>query len=132
LLGSSSITARLIGLAGGLSELAKIPACNLQVLGQTKQNAASRAGLSTIHTKPHEGILTETDFVRQVPRTLRKKSLKVVAAKLALAARYDFINVETGRSRSAATGLQLRLEITEKLNQWITPDKAPVQKALPK
>eukprot|EP00566_Odontella_aurita_P019951 CAMPEP_0113594150 /NCGR_PEP_ID=MMETSP0015_2-20120614/38902_1 /TAXON_ID=2838 /ORGANISM="Odontella" /LENGTH=294 /DNA_ID=CAMNT_0000501085 /DNA_START=97 /DNA_END=978 /DNA_ORIENTATION=+ /assembly_acc=CAM_ASM_000160 len=33
-----SLAARLFGLAGGLAELSRIPACNLQVLGQTRQS----------------------------------------------------------------------------------------------
>jgi U4/U6 small nuclear ribonucleoprotein PRP31 len=127
-----STAAKLLGLAGGLAELSKIPACNLQVLGQTKQNAASRAGLSSVASKPHMGVLAETDLVRQVPSYLQKKVLKVVAAKLALAARCDFINVDTGRTRSAASGEKFRQEIKSKINSWEEPDKARVVKPLPK
>lgn len=127
-----SIAATMMGLAGGLAELSRIPACNLQVLGQTKQNAASRAGLSSMTTKPHTGILAECALVKSVPSYLQKKALKVVAAKLALAARCDFINVDTGRARSAESGRRFRQEIETKIAAWQTQDKAPVLKALPK
>jgi U4/U6 small nuclear ribonucleoprotein PRP31 len=127
-----STAAVLLGLAGGLAELSKIPACNLQVLGQVKQNAASRAGMSSIASKPHTGILAECELVKSCPSYLQKKALKVVAAKLALAARCDFINVETGRPRSAASGMRFRHEVETKIASWQTPDKAPVLKALPK
>jgi U4/U6 small nuclear ribonucleoprotein PRP31 len=128
----SSIAARLLGLAGGLQELTKIPSCNLSVIGQTKVNADSRAGLSGVSVKQHSGILAESDIVRSVPKSLQKKALKVVAAKLALAIRFDFVNVNTGRPRSAETGLKLKAEVNEKFEKWQEPDKAPTSKALPK
>lgn len=127
-----STAAKLLGLAGGLAELTKIPACNLQVMGQVKQNSASRAGLSAANTKQHVGLLAECDLVQSVPKQLQKKSLKVVAAKLALAARYDFVNVDTGRPRSAVVGRQFRHDLEEKFEKLQEPDKAPVLKALPK
>lgn len=128
----SSTAAKLLGLTGGLAELTKIPACNLQVLGQIKQNAASRAGMSAANTKQHVGILADCDLVRSVPKPLQKKALKMVAAKLALAARCDYVNVDTGRPRSALAGQQFRQEVQQKFEKLQEPDKAPVLKALPK
>jgi U4/U6 small nuclear ribonucleoprotein PRP31 len=124
--------ARLIGLAGGLAELTKIPACNLQVLGQVKQNAASRAGLSSISTSRHQGVLMDCDLVKQCPKHLQKKALKTVAAKLALSLRCDFVNVDTGRTRSAQTGRKFRDDIEAKFHKWLEPDKAQTLKSLPK
>lgn len=127
-----STAARLLGLAGGLHELTKIPSCNLQVMGQVKHNSESRAGLSGASLKQHVGLLAESDIVQSVPRQYQKKATKVVAAKLSLAARFDFVNVDTGRTRSASTGLMLKAELLEKFEKWQEPDKAPVLKALPK
>jgi U4/U6 small nuclear ribonucleoprotein PRP31 len=127
-----STAAKLVGLAGGLAELSKIPSCNLQVLGQVKHNAASRAGMSSISTRPHQGLLAECDLVTRTPKSLQRKSLKTVAAKLALAARCDFVNVDAGRTRSAATGRKFRQEIESKIQTWMEPEKAQTLKALPK
>jgi U4/U6 small nuclear ribonucleoprotein PRP31 len=124
--------AKLVGLAGGLAQLSNIPACNLQVLGQVKHTASSQGGLSSISMQPHAGILAESTLVQGVPSYLQKKALKVLAAKLALAARCDFINVDTGRTRSASSGLAFRQEIVTKIAEWQTPHKAQVLKALPK
>jgi len=126
-----STAARLIGLVGGLAELTKIPSCNLQVIGQVKQNSTSRAGMSNASTKRHVGIVADCDLVKAVPKQMQKKALKLVSAKLALAARFDFVNVDTGRTRSAKTGEQLRQEIENKFEKLQEPDKAPVLKALP-
>jgi U4/U6 small nuclear ribonucleoprotein PRP31 len=121
-----STAAVLMGLAGGLAELSKIPACNLQVLGQVRQSASSRAGMSSIASKPHTGILAECELCKSCPSYLQKKVLKV------LAARCDYINVDTGRPRSATSGMRFRAEVETKIASWQTPDKAPVLKALPK
>ena len=127
-----STAARLLGLAGGLSELSRIPACNLQVLGQTKHNSTTRAGFSSINARPHRGILAECELVTRCPKDLQAKALKAVAAKTALAARCDFINVDTGRPRTSTAGDRFRQEIETKYHKWIEPDEAPKLKALPK
>lgn len=144
------VAARILGQAGGLAELVRIPACNLQVLGQVKQSASSRAGLSsstttqqqgggasttTSSSRPHAGLLMECDLVQTAPRSLQAKVLKTVAAKLALAARCDYTNLQQGRRRystAATAGEQFRAQIQAKLTAWQEPDKAPVLKALPK
>ena len=152
------VAAQIVGLAGGLAELALIPACNLQVMGQIKQTAASRAGMSTRHatvaatsttTSPnhsqpiyhqqhaHEGVLMQSDlFLSSATAGIalqhRTKLLKQVAAKVALCARCDAVNVEQGRPRTASPGEKYRREILDKLSKWQHPQDAPVQKALPK
>jgi RNA processing factor Prp31 len=63
---------------------------------------------------------------------MRSKALKLVAAKLALAIRCDFVNVDTGRPRTADPGRAFREQIEQKFAQLQEPDKAPVLKALPK
>ena len=124
--------ARLVALAGGLAELSGIPACNLQVIGQHRQSAAARGGMSSTHGQPHSGVLMECDLVSKCPKYLQRKALKTVAAKLALAARCDYVNVESGRMRTADAGRKFRAEIETKIEKWEEPDKAQTVKALPK
>jgi U4/U6 small nuclear ribonucleoprotein PRP31 len=145
------MAARLVGLAGGLAELCRIPACNLQVLGQVKQSASSRAGFASTTAAPqggashnHAGVLVECDLVQRAPRHLQSKMLKTVASKLALAARCDWNHLQhpgggstastssNGGNGAAAAGLAFRAQVEAKLQQWQEPDKAPVLKALPK
>eukprot|EP00566_Odontella_aurita_P006335 CAMPEP_0113583494 /NCGR_PEP_ID=MMETSP0015_2-20120614/32551_1 /TAXON_ID=2838 /ORGANISM="Odontella" /LENGTH=589 /DNA_ID=CAMNT_0000488383 /DNA_START=97 /DNA_END=1867 /DNA_ORIENTATION=+ /assembly_acc=CAM_ASM_000160 len=127
-----SLAARLFGLAGGLAELSRIPACNLQVLGQTRQSGASRGGMGTTQTRPHTGALAACELVARCSSHLRRKALKAVAAKLALAVRCDYVNVEAGRPRSANSGRKFRAEIEAKVLKWEEPDKAQVVKAASK
>lgn len=141
-----TLAARMVSAAGGMAELSRIPSCNLQVLGQVKATSASRAGLSTSNAaassaaaaggsivfKPHEGLLRESTLYKLVPSHLQKKALKVIAAKLALCIRCDFVNLESGRPRTKTSGLKFRSEIEQKFVKWEEPDAAPVVKALPK
>jgi U4/U6 small nuclear ribonucleoprotein PRP31 len=123
--------AKLLALTGGLAALTKIPACNLQVLGQVKHG---RNGVvsSVAPQQPHLGVLAQTELVTKCPRHLRPKAVKIVAAKLALAIRCDFVNLDTGRPRTSESGLAFRQQIEAKFAMWQEPDKAPVLKALPK
>ena len=127
-----SLAARMVGLAGGLQSFSKIPACNLQVLGQHVRTSSIQSARVLSNAKHHQGILAECDLVQKCPTALQKKALKAVAAKLALAARCDFVNVDAGRSRTATAGQSLRHELEQKFEKWQEPDKAQTLKALPK
>lgn len=127
-----AVAAKLIGIAGGLVELSLIPACNLQVMGQSKQTSASRAGFASQAGEPHMGVLVGAPLVQSVPKSERRKVLKWVSAKVALAARCDATAVQQGRPRSALPGERFREELQKKIQQLQTPDQAPVLKALPK
>lgn len=81
-----TIAAQLIGIAGGLSALVKIPACNLQLLGIKRRTLA---GFSTATQNIHMGVLGSIDVVRAAPSHLRSKVLKQLAGKCTLAARMD-------------------------------------------
>eukprot|EP00977_Amphora_coffeiformis_P019836 scaffold7485_cov176-Amphora_coffeaeformis.AAC.23 len=126
------VAAKLVALAGGLVELSVIPACNLQVMGQLKQTSTSRAGFGSQGAQPHMGLLVHAPLVQSVPKTERRKVLKWLAAKVALAARCDATAVQQGRPRSALPGERFREELQKKIQVLQTPDQAPVLKALPK
>lgn len=120
----SKVAAQLIGLAGGLLNLTKIPSCNIQVLGQEKRLLA---GFSNISAMKHTGILYNVDLVQSCPPYLRKKALKVVAAKAVLAARSDSYKNHADGSE----GLRLHRQIMDKIEKWQEPPKARTKKALP-
>jgi len=78
--------ARLISLAGGLDELAKLPASTIQVLGAEK--ALFRA-LRTGGKPPKHGIIFQYPEIHRAPRWQRGKIARALAGKLAIAARVD-------------------------------------------
>lgn len=118
------LASQLVGLAGGIIALSKIPACNVEVLGHDKRTLA---GLSTLASKSHYGILVSCDLVQSCAAKLRRKCIKTVAAKVTLAARVDSYKNHT----DGAEGQRLRRDLDTKLEKWAEPDKARTKKALP-
>ena len=127
----SSLAAKLLASTGGLAELSKIPSCNLQILGKVRSTSSARGGMATT-SRTHAGYLTECDLVASMPNYLKMRGVKAVAGKLALAARTDHVNVETGRKRTNEVGRRFHEELRGKFAKWEEPDKAQVVKALPK
>mmetsp|Transcript_27402 Transcript_27402/g.94818 ORF Transcript_27402/g.94818 Transcript_27402/m.94818 type:complete len:544 (-) Transcript_27402:38-1669(-) len=121
----ASITAQLVGLAGGLVELAKIPACNLQVLGQEKKK--NLAGFSTAAATPHAGLVYFSDLVQSAPAAMRNKACRVTSAKVALAVRLDRI----GQATDGSAGERWRDEIAEKIEKWQEPPPGKKKRPLP-
>jgi U4/U6 small nuclear ribonucleoprotein PRP31 len=63
----SRVAAQIVGIAGGLISLSKIPSCNIQVLGQEKLNGN---GLSNIGVLKHTGALFMCELVRHIYLTM--------------------------------------------------------------
>jgi U4/U6 small nuclear ribonucleoprotein PRP31 len=118
------VAAQLVGLAGGLIALSKIPSCNVQVMGQQRKNLA---GLSMASANQHVGILTYCSLVQSCPPALRKKALKIVAGKVALAVRVDCYQT----SFDGSQGERLREEVESRLEKEQGPQTARTKKALP-
>ncbi|MCD6491551.1 MAG: C/D box methylation guide ribonucleoprotein complex aNOP56 subunit [Candidatus Njordarchaeia archaeon] len=83
----TTIGAKLIRKAGGLSELAKMPASTIQILG------AEKALFRALHgkgTPPKHGMIFQDPRIFKAPWWQRGKIARVLAAKLSLAARTDY------------------------------------------
>lgn len=80
------IGARLISLAGGLDELAKMPASTIQVLGAEK--ALFRA-LRTGAKPPKHGVIFQCPEIHRALKWQRGKIARALAGKLTIAARVD-------------------------------------------
>lgn len=85
-LAGSLLGARLIALAGGLKNLAKMPASTIQVLGA--ERALFRA-LRSGARPPKHGIIFQHPFFHEAKRWQRGKIARALAGKLAIAARID-------------------------------------------
>ena len=102
----SLLAARLIALAGGLTNLAKMPASTIQVLGAEK--ALFRA-LKTGTRPPKHGIIFQDTLVHDAKKWQRGKTSRALAGKLAIAARTDaFSSRFIGDSLKA--GLEKRVD----------------------
>ncbi len=80
------LSAKLISMAGGLENVAKMPSSTLQVLGAEK---ALFRTLKTGARPPKHGVIFQYAPIHQSPKWLRGKIARAVAGKLAIAARMD-------------------------------------------
>jgi nucleolar protein 56 len=82
----SLLGARLIAIAGGLSNLARKPASTIQVLGAEK---ALFRSLKTGTRPPKHGIIFQHTLLHDAKRWQRGKIARALAGKLAIAVRSD-------------------------------------------
>jgi nucleolar protein 56 len=101
------VAARLMSHAGGLLSLSRLPASAIQVLGA---RTALFAHLKTRSPCPKHGIIFQHRRVHNAPREVRGKVSRVLAGKLAIAARLDFFRgiadpdfLDTAQKRIDAT-----------------------------
>ncbi|MFW9986389.1 MAG: C/D box methylation guide ribonucleoprotein complex aNOP56 subunit [Candidatus Odinarchaeota archaeon] len=85
------IGARFITLAGGLEKLARLPASTIQVLGA--EQALFRA-IKTGARPPKHGIIFQHTMVHSAPWWQRGKIARILAGKIAIAARVDLYSGE--------------------------------------
>ncbi|KAI9279569.1 hypothetical protein BY458DRAFT_584703 [Sporodiniella umbellata] len=120
----TSTAAKLLTAAGGLVAFCKIPACNVQVLGNNKK---TNIGFSSAHMEKHAGYIYYSELVNSVPQDLRRKAVKIIAGKAALAARID----SSHKSPSGDEGRKIRDDIDLKLEKLQEPLPSKNTKALP-
>ncbi|XP_065846428.1 U4/U6 small nuclear ribonucleoprotein Prp31-like [Oscarella lobularis] len=117
-----SIAAKLMGVAGGLTPLSKMPACNVLVLGAQR---STLSGFSSMTAISHIGFIMQCDLVQSTQPDLRTKAARLVACKCALAARVDSFHESPG----GAMGMNLRAEMEKKLDKLQEPP--PVKQVKP-
>jgi nucleolar protein 56 len=83
--------ARLIGLAGSISKLARLPSSTIQVLGA--ERALFRA-LKTGARPPKHGVIFQHTLIHSAPWWQRGKIARIMAGKIAIAARIDMYSGE--------------------------------------
>ncbi|KAI8936232.1 hypothetical protein NX059_006657 [Plenodomus lindquistii] len=106
----SLTAAQLINHAGGLSGLAKTPACNIAPLGSNK---ASGLGMATNIGIRHQGFLYHSPLLQAIREDLKKQALRIVSAKVILAARVDMVHQNTDGSM----GQQLKDDCERRLDK---------------
>lgn len=121
----ASTAAKILGVAGGLSKLAKMPSCNILPLGQQKKTLS---GFSQAAALPHTGFIYFSSIVQDTQPELRYKAAKLVSTKITLAARVDACHESTDGS----IGRSLRDAIEKKLDKMQEPPPVKFLKPLPK
>ncbi|KAH7326682.1 hypothetical protein B0I35DRAFT_423337 [Stachybotrys elegans] len=119
----SLTAAQLLNAAGGLTGLSKTPACNIPSWGSKKR----QAGLATNIGIRQQGYLYHSEIIRGIPNDLKKQAMRIVSAKIALAARVDRIH----SSPDGSVGEDLKSACLERLEKLTEPPPNKGQRALP-
>lgn len=117
----ATISARLLSSAGGLENLAKMPASTVQVLGAEK---ALFRSMKTGSRPPKHGVIFQYASIHQSPKWQRGKIARALAGKLAIAARIDAF---AGEYKGEDLKKQLEKRIHEINSKYPKP---PVQKGI--
>lgn len=120
----SQTAAQLINFAGGLRGLAATPACNIAALG-SKRN--TQTGLATNIGIRQQGFIYHSPLIRQVPNDLKRQAMRIVAGKIVLASRVDFLH----SSSDGSQGRALKEQILERLERLTIPPPNKGTRALP-
>jgi len=120
----ASTAAKLMGAAGGLTCLSKMPANNVSLLGQEKKTLS---GFSQTSTLPHTGFVYYCQIVQDVPPDLRRKVARMVGSKCTLAARVDSCH----ESSDGSVGLGYKEEIEKRIDKLQEPPSVKNVRALP-
>eukprot|EP01066_Platyproteum_vivax_P012171 Platyproteum_vivax@DN5530_c0_g1_i1.p1 len=121
----SSLAARLVTKSGGLLNLSRMPAQNIQLIGGSKKAAF---GFSSATSGTAVGLLAQSDIVQQVPPAYTRRALRLLGGKSSLAARVDCAHQSLG----GEIGNMYREKIINALHKEMEPPPAPMKKALPK
>ncbi|CAN8098959.1 unnamed protein product [Discula destructiva] len=120
----SLTAAQLLNAAGGLTGLSKTPSCNIGAWGSKKQQSGALATNIGIR---QQGFLYHSPIIRSVSSDLKKQALRIVAAKVVLAARVDCAH----SSPDGSTGEDFRQNCLERLDKLQEKPLNKGQRALP-
>lgn len=120
----SLTAAQLLNYAGGLTGLAKTPSCNIPPLGS---NRASGTGFATNVGIRHQGFLYHSPIIQGIRTDLKKQAMRIVSAKVILAARVDRVH----SSPNGSTGEALKEECIQRLDKLTEPPPNKGVRALP-
>ncbi|KAI9884635.1 MAG: NineTeen Complex (NTC) component [Watsoniomyces obsoletus] len=120
----SLTAAQLLNFAGGLTGLAKTPSCNVAPLGSKKQ---SQTGFATNVGIRQQGFLYHSPIIQGIPPDLKRQAMRIVAAKVILAARVDRVH----SSPDGRLGEELKAACLERLEKLTEPPPNKGARALP-
>ncbi|OKL59837.1 hypothetical protein UA08_04459 [Talaromyces atroroseus] len=120
----SQTAAQFLNQAGGLLELAKIPACNLAAQGSKKQEGL---GFATNVGIRQQGFLYHSPIIQDIPNDVKRQAMRIVSAKMVLAARADVSH----SSPDGSMGEELKQQCFHRLDKLTEPPPNKGPRALP-
>jgi U4/U6 small nuclear ribonucleoprotein PRP31 len=106
--------AKLIAAAGGIDELAKMPACNIQVMGSQKR---ALLGQSKVGKHLYHGFFGELPIVESAPEEFKTRIVRMLSNGVAKCAKFD-----AGKSsQDGSLGRKIRDEIDNRFDKIQEP-----------
>lgn len=142
------VAARLVGVAGGLAALSRLPAGTIQILGAPKRagggssggglglassarlSGAATMGAAAAAAASSRGFVFDCELISLTPPPLRTKAARLVASKAALLARVD-ASLNGTSSTDDSVGRQFREAMLRTIARWQEPPPARTAKVLP-
>eukprot|EP01086_Lenisia_limosa_P001000 TRINITY_DN11802_c0_g1_i1.p1 TRINITY_DN11802_c0_g1~~TRINITY_DN11802_c0_g1_i1.p1 ORF type:complete len:485 (-),score=131.38 TRINITY_DN11802_c0_g1_i1:4-1458(-) len=118
------VAAQLLGAAGGVISLSKLPSGNVQLLGTHRKYLG---GFSLLNVDTRSGFLAGCELLKKAPKSDHTKLVRALACKVTLAARCD----ATSSNPDGSAGEKLYNEVVAKLNRMQEPPPAKKPKPLP-
>ena len=124
----TQVAAQLMGIAGGLAVLSRMPACNVQVLGAKRKATNGFSTATAVRAGDmHAGFIFGCDIIQQTPPALRTKACRLIGSKCTLMARMDAF----GEDPAGHAGQEMRAAVVKKIKKWQEPPPAKLVKPLP-
>ncbi|KAM0791218.1 hypothetical protein ACM66B_005699 [Microbotryomycetes sp. NB124-2] len=127
ILGTQTAT-KVLGIAGGLQGLTRIPHANVYLLGANKRASTGFSTASHSVDRLHTGFIYQCPLVQSTRREDRMKAQRKVGAKVALAARVD----AAGSSADGSFGEEMVEKLEREFERLARPAPKKVTKALPR
>lgn len=128
----SKVTSLLIGHSGGILKLSEVPSCNLASIGKNKyQSHTQQTNFAGVR---QEGYIYHSELIQSQDIGSHKQMLRMVCAKIALAARVDASqtnDLDPSRERNDSLGVKWRDEIVKKIRKLREAPLTASTKALP-
>jgi U4/U6 small nuclear ribonucleoprotein PRP31 len=125
----TDVAARVMGLAGGLELLSKMPSNVVQNIGNGKKRNTAGSSLIVLQKSGdvNVGFIFQCDLIqKKTPPPLRVKAVRLIAGKCTLMARVDAF----GQDPTGETGKKMYKEIERKIEKWQEPPPARTEKPL--
>ena len=122
----TAIAAQLMGTAGGIENLSRMSACNIQVLGSQKKSLLGFSKLGERGVKTHPGLFGTMDMVRNSPPDFQKQLVRMLSTNCAKASRVDVSRM----CPSGLLGSQMKSQMLKRFDKIPEMPKAKTKKPL--
>ncbi|EGR30919.1 hypothetical protein IMG5_121230 [Ichthyophthirius multifiliis] len=121
----SGCASRLITAAGGVEQLQRMPACNIQVMGSQKK---SLLGMSKEGQGFNRGYFGQLDFVQKAPPQFQTRLVRMLSTNVAKAIRIDYLKT----CLSGSAGNRLKEIMLQRFSKIQEPPPPKLNKPLKK